>query len=130
MTDDWVNQVPEGMYVRSGSKRGELEIVDAQDHIWVTLHDGANGDPSTWRETIANRIFDALMVEMGDDPSPLYPEAIKRDYEIIFRVQVESEVGEYEPIVVDRAINSWKHDLLGNKHDDWEQVISEIREVL
>lgn len=52
--------LPEGLHVRSGEKPGELVIADAQDYVWVTLHDGAEGDPVEWRQEIATRVFNAL----------------------------------------------------------------------
>lgn len=61
------DKVPEGLHVESGERRGELVIRDAQDHTWVTLHDGANGDPVEWRRQIADLVIDAL--QASDDES-------------------------------------------------------------
>jgi len=53
MTDS--DLIPEGLHVQSGKDEGTLVIADAQDHVWVTLHDRANGDPLAWREQILAR---------------------------------------------------------------------------
>lgn len=57
-TEDDSDVLPEGL-------RGEvigttLTIYDAQDIRWVTVHEGGNGDPETWRATIRRRILTAL----------------------------------------------------------------------
>ena len=44
-------------------KPGEIEILDAQGHAWVTLHAGANGDPIKWRNTITTAVFTALGID-------------------------------------------------------------------
>ncbi len=57
------DRLPEGLRARwqTGNR---TEIVDAQEHVWVTIHDGANGDPVVWRTTITSLVIAAL--EAGD----------------------------------------------------------------
>ncbi len=55
------DSLPEGLHVDSRSD-GTTRIVDAQDHTWVTLHEGANGDPEGWGDTIYERIRKALEI--------------------------------------------------------------------
>lgn len=55
--------IPEGLNVQSGREDWTLDIVDAQGHVWVTLHDKAFGDPIEWRTGILERIMDALGIE-------------------------------------------------------------------
>jgi hypothetical protein len=58
--------LPEGLHVISDILAGQLLVVDAQEHVWLTLHDSGRGDPAAWRETILSRVLDAL--EIDDDP--------------------------------------------------------------
>lgn len=60
-----VEELPEGLHVVSGKEDWTLDVQDAQGHTWVTLRDGAFGDPIEWRQTILNRVLDALGIEEG-----------------------------------------------------------------
>lgn len=53
--------LPEGLHIVSGAQPGTLAVVDAQEHVWVTLHDGAEGDPIEWRREITKRVREALV---------------------------------------------------------------------
>jgi hypothetical protein len=56
------NDLPEGLSPWRG-KPGELEIQDAQGHVWVTLHAGAAGDPIKWRNAVTTAVFVALGID-------------------------------------------------------------------
>ena len=62
--------IPEGLYASApdeGAPRSAcLEIRDAQDVLWITLHKGGRGDPNRWLMTVANRILDCLQVPDED----------------------------------------------------------------
>lgn len=55
--------LPEGLHVELGERLGELQIKDAQEHVWVTLHDKAEGDPLAWPLTILNCVLSALEID-------------------------------------------------------------------
>lgn len=57
--------LPEGLHVDSGLP-GELKVKDAQEHVWLTLHDSGMGDPIEWRQTILSRVIDALEISDED----------------------------------------------------------------
>lgn len=59
---DLSESLPEGLSPWRG-RPGEIEIQDAQSHIWVTLHAGHPSDPIKWRNTITTAIFIALGID-------------------------------------------------------------------
>lgn len=59
--------LPEGLHLEADNLYGPVEVVDAQGHAWVTLWNGAEGDPEEWQETIVARVLRALEI-VKDDP--------------------------------------------------------------
>lgn len=51
-------ELPEGLHMEiTGS---ECVLLDAQEHKWLTIHCGANGDPESWQTAIIGRVLDAF----------------------------------------------------------------------
>src|SRR5215218_8051123 len=67
--------LPEGLHARSADDPARIEILDAQGHVWVTIHNAAQGDPETWRWTIRDRVCAVLDVSYATDDDPRYAAA-------------------------------------------------------
>jgi len=53
--------LPEGLSALL-HRSGELEILDAQSWVWLTIHPAAKEDPLEWRETITQKVLEGLGV--------------------------------------------------------------------
>jgi hypothetical protein len=73
MPSPHVGDLPEGLHLDDGLFRpgrdfaqttheGVITIRDAQDHLWVSIHEAALGDPPIWREAIIHLVSEALGV--------------------------------------------------------------------
>lgn len=55
--------LPEGLYATPDPDAPEnVEIRDAQDILWVTLHQRAIGDPLEWELNIRDAVLQALNI--------------------------------------------------------------------
>jgi len=59
---------PEGLTLASNEQQDGLIIQDGQGHVWVTFHEGANGDCGGWEQEIITATCAALNVTKAWNP--------------------------------------------------------------